>query len=89
MACIRNIASTSTQITLLIEDGTGTCGGALSLSLSLSLPLSLSLSHPDCASREATLAHTPREDRLLRAGQIDARLWKNPNEEENQEEDFP
>ena len=79
MACIRNIASTSTQITLLIEDGTGTCGGALSLSLS----------HPDCASREATLAHTPREDRLLRAGQIDARLWKNPNEEENQEEDFP
>ncbi|GAA5965293.1 hypothetical protein JCM8115_002243 [Rhodotorula mucilaginosa] len=44
VACIRNIASTSTQITLLIEDGTG---------------------------------------------QIDARLWKNPNEEENQEEDFP
>ena len=28
-------------------------------------------------------------DRLLCAGQIDARLWKDPNAEENQEEDFP
>ncbi|GAA5874254.1 hypothetical protein JCM3774_000921 [Rhodotorula dairenensis] len=43
VACIRNVASTNTQVTLLIEDGTG---------------------------------------------QIDARLWKDPSEDEPQEE-FP
>ncbi|GAA5977958.1 hypothetical protein JCM10908_004176 [Rhodotorula pacifica] len=44
VACIRNVANTTSQVTLLIEDGTG---------------------------------------------QIDARLWKDPNEAENLPDDFP